>query len=122
MGTYHVRFMTVMPDGATLDWANRREAYLYGHRDARHAAAEIAAEADAEIAENEGVIKVWRRRCEEADATIAQLVEALERSKRWIEVVMEDEFGWAEVQVNNPPEGSHLHAINAALKAAKGEA
>lgn len=28
-------------DGATLDWANTREAYQCGHRDARHAAAEL---------------------------------------------------------------------------------
>gem|GEM_PF-3391949 len=36
------KIMNVSADGATLDWASTREAYLYGHRDARHAAAEIA--------------------------------------------------------------------------------
>lgn len=37
------RIMNIPADGATLDWANTREAYLYGHRDARHAAAALAA-------------------------------------------------------------------------------
>ena len=43
----HGQIMNLPADGATLDWANTREAYLYGHRDARHAAAELALKADA---------------------------------------------------------------------------
>lgn len=46
---YHGRMMNIQAD------ANKPHAttlvYLYGHRDARHAAAEIAAEADMVIAE-----------------------------------------------------------------------
>lgn len=46
----HVRIMNLPAYGATLAWANTREAYLYGHRDARHAAAELALKAGACIA------------------------------------------------------------------------
>jgi hypothetical protein len=44
-----------------------------------------------------------------------ELVAALRRSKAWIEVQMEEELGWPRDRIKNPPEGSHLHAINSAL-------
>lgn len=43
MDRLHADIMNLPCDGATLDWANTREAYQYGHRDARHAAAELVA-------------------------------------------------------------------------------
>lgn len=45
----HGQIMNLPANGATLDWANTREACLHGHRDARHAAAELAGQEDAEI-------------------------------------------------------------------------
>ena len=45
----HDQIMNIQCDRATLDWANTREAYQYGHRDARHAAAELAQAQDATI-------------------------------------------------------------------------
>jgi hypothetical protein len=45
----HDDIMNLPCDGATLDWANTREAYMYGHRNARHAAAELALKVEAEL-------------------------------------------------------------------------
>lgn len=45
----HGEIMNLPADGATLDWANTLEAYLYGHRDARHAAAECASVHEAAV-------------------------------------------------------------------------
>ena len=53
----HGQIMNLPADGATLDWANTREAYLYGHRDARHAAAELALKSDAAMEEAAKVIR-----------------------------------------------------------------
>jgi hypothetical protein len=44
--SYHSRMMNLPPDKEPV---NGSSAYRLGHRDARHAAAEIANEADAEI-------------------------------------------------------------------------
>lgn len=64
----HGKIMNLPCDGATLDWANTREAYMYGHRDARHAAAELATAADALIAELvealKGMNDVWKCVCD----------------------------------------------------------
>jgi hypothetical protein len=55
---YHGRIMNIstflVPD----------EGYRIGHRDARHAAAEIANEADAEIERLRGLLRELRDRCE----------------------------------------------------------
>ena len=45
----HGQIMNLPADGATLDWANTREAYLHGHRDARHSAAELALKTEAQL-------------------------------------------------------------------------
>lgn len=45
----HGLIMNLPCEWAMRDWSNTREAYMYGHRDARHAAAELALMADAEI-------------------------------------------------------------------------
>lgn len=45
--SYHQRTMNIQANPHEAEY--RGEGYAYGHRDARHAAAEIAAEADAEI-------------------------------------------------------------------------
>lgn len=54
MSDYHNRMMNIQVDAASMAEAGKprslRFAYKYGHRDARHAAAEIANEVDAEIA------------------------------------------------------------------------
>lgn len=42
----HNQIMNLLCKGECEPWANTREAYWYGHRDARHAAAELAIEAD----------------------------------------------------------------------------
>ena len=39
---------------------------------------------------------------------------ALRQAKGWIEAQMQDK-GWPRERIENPPEGSHLHAINTAL-------
>jgi hypothetical protein len=49
----------------------------------------------------------------------AELLAVAVRSKAWIESVME-ERGWPRERVENPPKGSHLHAINAAIAKATG--
>jgi hypothetical protein len=58
----------------------------------------------------------------EANTTLAaaapELLAVAERAKAWIEDVM-DERGWPPERVQNPPEGSHLHAINAAIAKAR---
>ena len=68
---YHGRIMNVEVDVASMAAAGKprslRFAFKAGHRDARHAAAEIANEADAEIA----------RITAAKDAEIARLREAL---------------------------------------------
>jgi hypothetical protein len=51
-------------------------------------------------------------------AAAPQMLAALERAKAWIEDAME-ERGWPRERVENPPEGSHLHAMNAAIAAAR---
>ena len=53
----------------------------------------------------------------EANAAHDDLVKALQRAKDWISGAMEDK-GWSLEHINNPPIGSHLDAINAALKKA----
>ena len=45
----HGEIMNLPCDKEMLPWSNTREAYMHGHRDARHAAAELANAADAEI-------------------------------------------------------------------------
>ena len=47
----HDKIMSLQANCDPSDWASTREAYSYGHIDARHAAAELASEADALIAE-----------------------------------------------------------------------
>jgi len=46
---YHGRIMNIERDPMLVAGAPTDAAYFYGHRDARHAAAEIASKADAEI-------------------------------------------------------------------------
>lgn len=52
-------------------------AYLQGHRDARHAAAEIAMKADQEIQKKD-------QRIEKLEKRIEKLVNALERAVYWL--------------------------------------
>jgi hypothetical protein len=47
-------------------------------------------------------------------AAAPDMLAALARSKEWIEVEMADK-GWPMERIKNPPEGSHLHAINDAI-------
>jgi hypothetical protein len=54
----HGQIMNLPATGALLDWANTREAYLYGHRDARHSAAELALVADSENAKLREIVGV----------------------------------------------------------------
>jgi hypothetical protein len=54
-------------------------------------------------------------------AAASDMLAALVRSKKWIEDAME-ERGWPRERIENPPEGSHLHAINAAIAKATGSA
>lgn len=62
MSDYHNRMMNIQVDAASMAEAGKprslRLAYKYGHRDARHAAAEIALEAQAEIARLREVLSV----------------------------------------------------------------
>lgn len=53
MSNMHGRVMNLQDDAANQAWDGRdaRLSYKTGHRDARHAAAEVAAEGDALIAE-----------------------------------------------------------------------
>lgn len=56
-----------------------------------------------------------------ADAAVMtaapQLLTALRRAKTWIEGQMEEK-GWPRERIESPPAGSHLDAINEALRAA----
>lgn len=55
MSYFHGRMINISVNQANVPsfGGDPREAYLYGHRDARHEAAEIALEADARIKELE---------------------------------------------------------------------
>lgn len=72
------------------------------------------------------IARVWMMRNGEGIANAhlikasPELFAALKRAKEWIESIMVDEFGWPSERVQNPPEGSHLHAINAAIAKAEG--
>jgi len=64
----HDRIMRIQSDfGAGAKSDSRRQAYLLGHRDARHAAAELALEADAVrdelVKALSGMVSVWRTVC-----------------------------------------------------------
>lgn len=58
------RIMNIPCDRDTLDWANTREAYMYGHRDARHAAAELASDADTELRRQHAEIEALKQQSE----------------------------------------------------------
>jgi hypothetical protein len=61
--SYHGEIMNIPCDAGMAGTDNVLLAYLHGHRDARHAAAEIANEADAEIAKLKARIRElteWR--------------------------------------------------------------
>jgi uncharacterized protein YukE len=105
-------------------------ASFTGFKCARHAAAEIAAEADATIAalqreleEDQGVIRVWRGRAERADATIAELVAALETAEAALADVGDadrepgDDVAWREART-----AKALPAARAALAKVKEQA
>ena len=63
---------------AMTDHARTLERALAAEKSSRE-------KAEAELAENEGVIRVWRRRTEEAEAKVARLREALEDMfKGWL--------------------------------------
>lgn len=47
-------------------------------------------------------------------AAAPDLLTVATRAKAWIEDAMADR-GWPRERIENPPEGSHLHAINAAI-------
>ena len=53
-------------------------------------------------------------------AAAPELLAAAMRARDWIEVQMQ-EMGWPLERVKSPPEGSHLHALNAAIAKAQGE-
>ena len=95
MSSYHGKIMNIptRPDAAIEDQLQARTdtdlvmAYKIGHRDARHAAAEIANEADQRIAELEAQLAA-------ANARIEQL--EIERRDKFFEDLannMPDEFG-----------------------------
>lgn len=44
------------------------------------------------------------------------------RAKAWIAQVMVEEIGMPQDRVDNPPEGSHLHALTLAIAKATGDA
>ena len=44
----HAKIMNLPCDDAHQNWANAPEAYTHGHRDARHAAAELALKVDSQ--------------------------------------------------------------------------
>ena len=51
-------------EAENAEYVNRREAYMEGHRDARHAAAELAAMSDARWSEKlEAAVAAERERC-----------------------------------------------------------
>ena len=56
----HGLIMNLPCEWAMRDWSNTREAYIYGHRDARHAAAELALTADAEIERRRALVTACR--------------------------------------------------------------
>lgn len=64
------RIMNLPLDGFDSAPENSRAAYFSGHRDARHAAAELAAEADATIAALRGENGVFRGLLRAADNTL----------------------------------------------------
>ena len=55
-------------------------------------------------------------------AAAPELLAVALRARSWIASVMTDEFGWPAERVANPPAGSHLHALDAAIAAATGGA
>ncbi len=86
---YHGRIMNIEVDVASMAAAGKprslRFAFKAGHRDARHAAAEIANEAQREIDDTakklavaKEIITALREVCATHDAEIARLREALE--------------------------------------------
>ncbi len=44
-----------------------------------------------------------------------ELLDAANRAKAWIGMTMVETLGWPAERAANPPEGSHLHAINSAI-------
>lgn len=88
MSDYHNRMMNIQVDAASMAEAGKprslRLAYKYGHRDARHAAAEIALEAQREIDDTgkklavaKEIIAAMRDIDKRQKAEIARLREAL---------------------------------------------
>ena len=86
---YHGRIMNIEVDVASMAAAGKprslRFAFKSGHRDARHAAAEIANEAQREIDDTakklavaKEIITALREVCATHDAEVARLREALE--------------------------------------------
>ena len=84
MGNYHGEIMSIptRPDAAIEDQLQARTdtdlvmAYKMGHRDARHAAAEIAIEADRRIAELEAQLATANERIAELEAVFGEFGEA----------------------------------------------
>lgn len=59
---FHAQVMNVSTtrEAENAEYSNRREAYLHGHRDARHAAAEIAQQADAKVEKLRAALELAR--------------------------------------------------------------
>lgn len=78
--SYHARMMNIKATYCSRgdEAPDKRLAYAYGHRDARHAAAEIALEAQAEISD-------LLSRCERAERERDELQQVYDASKQFAE-------------------------------------
>lgn len=96
MSDYHGRIMNIERDPMKVASAPAGSAYFFGHRDARHAAAEIANDAQREIDDTakklavaKEIIKALRELHAAHEAEIARLREVLEVSIPALEIGLE---------------------------------
>lgn len=92
--------------------------YRLGHRDARHAAAELAQERENQL---EQQIEFWERLSNKRKDQVEELVAALEDAKSFIENGVE--LGYITMSISDTPDSAHntLTHINAVLTSVKGD-
>lgn len=84
--TYHSRIMNLPCGGPDLSGLGKRTAHKMGHREARHAAAEIALDADTAVVE----LLAWQA------AALARETAAAEREARLREALEKIAQGWVD--------------------------
>jgi hypothetical protein len=73
----HEKIMNIECEKEMQPWANTREAYQYGHRDALHAAAELAVQQDAVVKQLAEALKYARRMVKPSECDSAYIDAAL---------------------------------------------